>query len=154
MDGTISKTLPITTGVPQGSILGPTLFLIYINDINTASDFLKFVCYADDTTLKATVSSARTCCNSSDIKTISDFINVELKRVTDWLDVNKLSLNAGKTKFMVFRKKGGSLNENKIPTINVKGENIKMVHEFDFLGFVITDDLTWKKHHKTKLQRK
>ena len=146
IDGVISQTLPIITGVPQGSILGPTLFLIYINDINTASDFLKFICYADDTTLKATVSSAKASCGSSDIKVISDFINGELKRVTDWLDVNKLSLNAGKTKFMVFRKQGGILHDDKIPNIIVKGVNIKIVPEFDFLGFIITNDLTWKSH--------
>ena len=153
IDGVQSKTLPITTGVPQGSILGPTLFLIYINDINTASNFLNFICYADDTTLEADLASAKRQCGSSDIADISHFINNELEKVTNWLDVNMLSLNAGKTKLMVFRKNGSTLQPNKTPTIIIKGKNISIVPEFNFLGFLISEDLTWKKHH-TKVATK
>ena len=56
LDDEISNTLPISTGVPQGSILGPLLFILYINDLHMASDKFKAILYADDTTLVSTVS--------------------------------------------------------------------------------------------------
>ena len=153
MNGTVSETLPITTGVPQGSLLGPTLFLIYINDISKASSFFKFICYADDTTLVSSIASAEKCCGSKDINDISNFINKELEKISNWLDANKLSLNTGKTKFMMFRKKCGLIQPNKIPDIQLKGSKIKMVPEFDFLGFLISDDLTWN-NHQQKVEKK
>ena len=93
-----SDTTEITTGVPQGSILGPQLFIIYINDIIKFSTLFHTIIYADDTIL---VGKFRDCelCNGH---SLSENINYEITKLTDWLNVNKLSLNTKKTKLMIF----------------------------------------------------
>ena len=78
-----SETAKLSIGVPQGTILGPLLFLIYINDIQQSSNFFNFIKYADDTALLFP-------------------INHELNNIYNWLCLNKLSLNINKTKFMIF----------------------------------------------------
>ena len=93
------------------------------------------------------------CCGFKDINDISSFINKELDKLSDWLDANKLSLNTGKTKFMMFRKKCGLIQPGKILDIQLKGSKIEMVPEFNFLGFLISDDLTWN-NHQQKVQTK
>ena len=93
-----SETTDITTGVPQGSILGPLFFSICMNDLITVSDKLKFVMYADDTTIYFNL-------EEFDQYNLQQDITNELENITLWLKRNKLSLNVQKTKLMVFHRK-------------------------------------------------
>ena len=101
IDGIKSENLNISTGVPQGSILGPLLFLLYMNDIPNCSKLFKFILYADDTSFLNSIQISI----SIECQDIIDEFNLELSRISDWLAVNKLSLNVKKTKFMIFHHK-------------------------------------------------
>ena len=89
----ISKKENTLCGVPQGSVLGPLLFLIYINDIHNASNKLDFYLFADDTNLLYA---------DQNLKSIENIVNAELLNVYDWLCANRLSLNTSKTNFIIF----------------------------------------------------
>ena len=93
LDGTTSNNNRILTGVPQGSILGPLLFVIYINDIAKSSKHFNFIIYADDTTL----------CSTLKINADATQLNMKLNNVSQWLNLNKLSLNVKNPKAMAFR---------------------------------------------------
>ena len=97
----------IQTGLIQGSILGPPLFLIYMNDILSATEYFTFILYADDTTLFNIIAySLPVLPNEHNILINGAFlrhlINGELLKVNDWLVANRLSLNVNKTKYMIF----------------------------------------------------
>ena len=133
-----SKMRPVTTGVPQGSIVGPLLFNILINDIVMASQKFNFILYADDSTLNYTLDWFG---NGEEEIQIS--ITTELQNFFKWLDVNKLCLNTAKSKYMLFHMPQKILPElsfsyNRIPIKNVK--------EFNFLGLIIDSNLNWKAH--------
>ncbi len=99
IDGSNSEMLALSTGVPQGSILGPLLFIIYINDIAKASELFDFIIYADDTTLSTTLEIVIR--NTPNLNA-DNILNTELTNVNDWLKQNKLSLNLKKCKYMIF----------------------------------------------------
>ena len=129
-----SDLMNIKCGVPQGSILGPLFFIIYMNDIKYATNLFEMIIYADDTTLYTTISS-----NNN----LEQEINNELNAINDWLKLNKLSLNITKTKAMCFHTPQKIV---KIPNLVIDNHKIDFVNDFNYLGIILDKNLNWKSH--------
>ncbi len=134
---TASSLLDITAGVPQGSIFGPLLFIIYINDMANVSKIFYSIIYADDTTLTSVLSAFIT--NSS----ADGNINNELEKISEWLNVNNLSLNIKNTKYMIFHTP--QKRTNKL-LLQIDVIEIDRVTDFNFLVLMINENLNWKTH--------
>ena len=149
-DNHSSDMMPLSTGVPQGSILGPLSFLIAMNDIHEASDKFHSVLYADDTSLIEPICTfdASSQSNQLNNEVLSAGINSELQAIYDWLCVNKLSLNIPKTKFMMFHHRQRRI-ENLIPQLSINGNAIEMVPTFNFLGLILDENLSFDQHIKS-----
>ena len=133
VNGLKSDISTVNIGVPQGSTLGPLLFLLYINDMENISNKIKFILFADDTTLLF-----RSAC----IKHLKHVLETEAIKVVNWLSANKLIINLAKTNTMLFTNKRGNL---KLP-IQVNNINLEEKDETTFLGVQIDNKLSWKTH--------
>jgi hypothetical protein len=131
--GVNSQKLPISSGVPQGSVLGPLLFLLYIDDMNKSSHHLNFVHFADDTTLFL---------EGDNLNSVYDNVNAELVKVDEWLRCNKLSLNVDKTSFMLFSNRSKETDK----VVIMRGAPLNRTIESKFLGITIDDGLSFKVH--------
>ena len=116
-----SEKLDISSGVPQGSVLGPLLFLIYINDLPDVSKYLSFSLFADDTNIYF---------KHHDLIQLQKIMNRELKKVRKWLDANRLSLNIDKTNFVVFHAPQIKLVEPVVIRFVRRRLNVKAVLNF------------------------
>ena len=146
-DGPFSTLINLTTGVSQGSILGPLLFIIYTNDIHEASENFHAILYADDTSLFSSLGSFNVALNETkfDKYTLSESINTEFNNIQEWLNINKLSLNVNKTKYMIFHNHQRNIDDL-IPDIRLNNQAIERVSEFNFLGLTIDQHLSWNSH--------
>ena len=136
INGGKSDFLPITCGVPQGSILGPLLFLIYVNDLPNASKILHSILFADDTNLFY---------SHNDIHQLIYHVNAELDKVADWLNANRLSLNLEKTHFLIFTS-GRRKNVHNIPSVLISNKPITQKKATKFLGIILDETLSWTPH--------
>lgn len=142
VNGSNSNLLSVTSGVPQSSVLGPLLVLLYINDLPLSSSKLAFYLFADDTNINYEAES---------LDQLERIINKRLKKVKTWLDVNKLALNIDKTSFIIFK----SPQHTSLQPANIKFGKlpIKQTSYVKFLGVLLEENLSWK-YHLTELSKK
>ena len=125
--------MKISCGVPQGSILGPALFILYVNDMCNVSSIVKSILFADDTNLFLV---------GDDLKEVCETMSFELDKLSRWFQAKKLSLNVSKTNFMIFSNK--KCNDNHMISIN--GMDITRVFVTKFLGVHLDFQFNWSKH--------
>ena len=133
VNGATSIPANIPCGVPQGSVLGPVLFLLYINDFHHCSNFFDFHLFADDTNLF---------CKHKNLTSLQASINSELSNVNSWLCANKLSLNIDKTSFVIFHPPQRKVTFNFHLTLN--GKKLQQDSCIKYLGILIDSNLSWK----------
>ena len=144
VDGATSAPFPVSSGVPQGSVLSPTLFLLFINDLlhSTSSSMHSF---ADDSTLhiSSNFNSQPSSATRSNSRTeLSTTINSDLRRVSDWGDRNLVKFNASKTQFLPI-----SLSANSsLPSIIFEDNSIEPLSSINILGVQISSNLSWRNH--------
>ena len=140
--GENSKTDPkyVTCGVPQGSIIGPLMFLVYVNDLPNPSRLLDPIMFADDTNLFF---------NHKDIKHLFTVVNNELVNIKDWFTANKLSLYVEKTKYSFFHKPSKKDDIPLcLPKLIINNYKIQRKESIKFLGVLLDQHLTRKEHIK------
>ena len=135
VNGHSSEILPVTCGVPQWSLLGPVLFLIYVHDLPYVSKILKFYLFADDTSIYY---------DSENLITLQKTVNRELRKVRKWLEANGLSLNIAKTNYVIFHSPAKRIDD--FIQIKLGCKPIKRVHHIKYLGVLVDSTLSWKPH--------
>ena len=133
VDGNLSQPSSVLGGIPQGSILGPLLFLLYINDLPNCLSDTKCNMFADDTQLDR---------SSSDVNIVTNALNNDLKNVFDWLSTNKLSLNTEKTEYMIIGSHQRLRSIETEPAIYLGANKIKR-ESTKSLGLMLDETLSW-----------
>ena len=136
VNGKDSSIKQIKFGVPQGSILGPLLFIIYINDIPGILNVAKFILYADDANIILT---------GENMNEIEEQLSILTAALLKWVDSNGLVLNLKKTNYMIFSRRKVDRNINLI----IANTHIQCKSEARFLGVIVDDKLNWSQHIKT-----
>ena len=137
-----SNCLPNDIGVPQGSCLGPLLFILYINDIIQLIENALSILFADDTSFVL---------KNKNINTLGIQLNYILYKVDDWCRFNKLVLNVNKTKIMLF-----NARNRRLPIISLGENKVEIVQQFKYLGFILDNKLSHTFHIRhliSKLKR-
>ena len=124
----------ITCGVPQGSVLGPLLFIIYTNDLPNALKHSRCILFADDTTVYLA---------DPNINTVLNNMSIDLNALTEWFRANKLSLNIAKTNYMIFTNAPQNIPQH---TLQIGTETIVKVECIKFLGIMIDQNMKWLDH--------
>ena len=134
-NGTDSGFLPITCGVSQGSILGPTLFLLYVNDLCNVSTRLTYILFADDTSCFIII-------EGTDLADMCVQLSSEMNKLSTWFKTNRLSLNVSKTNCMIF----GRPDKPEHHRVYIDNIVIERVNCNTFLGVLIDSKLSWSDH--------
>ena len=128
----MSDNKTINCGVPQGSVLGPLLFLIYVNDLKNASDIFRVITFADDTNLFL---------SNTNLEHLCSIANTELTNISNWFICNRLCLNISKTSYQLYNKKLNDITPHPIKINNVEIKREKVVK---FLGVLVDENLSFK----------
>ena len=134
VDGHFSDPLCVTTGIPQGSALGPLLFLIYINDIPQCLEHTNANMFADDTQIET---------SGYDISIDAEKLNKDLENVSTWMSAHKLTLNRTKTEYMIIGSNKRVKHIDTEPCLHINDREINGVKISKSLGTMIDENLSW-----------
>ena len=137
------RNLPTTQGVPQGSILGPLLYIIYANDISNIFKNCKSIFYADDTVLFN---------QGTNIQYMEDAIQEYLDRLQFWCNENQIFVNANKTKYMLFGSKT-KLKSNPELKISIGQKELERANSYTYLGVTLDEQLNYERHSNQLIKR-
>ena len=143
--GSDSSFKPVSTLVPQGSVLGPLPFLVYINDLHKCVKYSKVYHFADDTNMLQSDNS---------LKAVAKRMNFDLKNLSQWLKANKLSLNFTKTELIIFHSSSKKIDHNF--KFKLDGKRLTSTSTVKYLGVLLDDHLLWSKqinHVTTKINQ-